>query len=443
MVELYSWQKKHASKLRDCLETKGFAKDGSDTGTGKTVVAIKTIHDLGLLPFVVCPKAVVPNWKQWITELYPTLTAEVVHNYEKLKGGRTMYIKRKGKGFEWQVNRDKMVLVFDEDHYCKGEKSLNAKMLIAAKRQGYKILCLGATSCSSPLDLKALGYVLELHNATDFWNWCLHNQCRRGMWGGLEYYGNQNDLKKLHDKVYAYGSRIKISDLPPGTFPENLVMVNKYDVEDKETINYYYDSLLDDRAPNYEDYAEEWDEDEDDDRIEITKILDERRMIEELKVDLFCDLSREYIDGGNAAVVFVNFRETLHRLHNQMLTCHGIYPEVIHGGQSHRERIDSINRFQSNRAKMMIVTIQSGGVGINLHDTLGNLPRRVIISPTFSAVDLKQALGRCFRSGTKSPVIQNIVFAAGTIEEHVYRSVKAKIKNIDQINDKDVTPVLT
>jgi superfamily II DNA or RNA helicase len=443
MVELYPWQKKHASKLKNFLETKGFAKDGSDTGTGKTVVAIKTVKDLGLLPFVICPKAVVPNWSQWVTELYPNLTADVVHNYEKLKGGRTQYVKRKGKGFEWQLNRDKMVLIFDEDHYCKGEKSLNAKMLIAAKRQGYKILCLGATSCSSPLDLKALGYVLELHNATDFWNWCLHNKCRRGLWGGLEYCGNQNDLKKLHDKVYAYGSRIKISDLPPGTFPENLVMVNKYDVDDKESINYYYDSLLDDVNPNYEDYVEEWDDDEDDERLEITKILDERRMIEELKVDLFCDLAREYIDGGNAAVVFVNFRETLHRLHNQMLTCHGIYPEVIHGGQSNRERVDAINRFQSNRAKMMIVTIQSGGVGINLHDTLGNLPRRVIISPTFSAVDLKQALGRCFRSGTKSPVIQNIVFAAGTIEEHVYRSVKAKVKNIDQINDKDVTPSLT
>ena len=442
MVELYPWQKKHASKLKDFLETKGFAKDGSDTGTGKTVVAIKTVKDLGLLPFVICPKAVVPNWSQWVTELYPNLTADVVHNYEKLKGGRTQYVKRKGKGFEWQINRDKMVLIFDEDHYCKGEKSLNAKMLIAAKRQGYRILCLGATSCSSPLDLKALGYVLELHNATDFWNWCLNNNCRRGLWGGLEYCGNQNDLKKLHDKVYAYGSRIKISDLPSGTFPENLVMVNKYDVEDKESINYYYDSLLDDVKPNYEDYREEWDDDEDDERIEVTKILDERRMIEELKVDLFCDLAREYIDGGNAAVVFVNFRETLHRLHNQMLTCHGIYPEVIHGGQSNRDRVDAINRFQSNRAKMMIVTIQSGGVGINLHDTIGNLPRRVIISPTFSAVDLKQALGRCFRAGTKSPVIQNIVFAAGTIEEHVYRSVKAKVKNIDQINDKDVTPVL-
>lgn len=446
MVELYSWQKKHASKLRDCLETKGFAKDGSDTGTGKTVVAIKTVHDLGLLPFVVCPKAVVPNWKQWVTELYPTLKAEVVHNYEKLKGGRTMYIKRKGKGFEWQINRDQMVLIFDEDHYCKGEKSLNAKMLIAAKRQGYKILCLGATSCSSPLDLKALGYVLGLHNATDFWKWCLGNKCRHGMWGGLEYFGKGEDLQNLHDMVYANGSRIRISDLPSGTFPSNLVMVNKYDIDDKEAVNDLYNALLDEGPRAYDDYIldNEWDEDDpDDERIELTRILDERRMIEEIKVSLFSNLSAEYIEGGNAAVVFVNFRETLNRLHNEMLTCHGIYPELIHGGQSSAERADAIKRFQSNRSKMMIVTIQSGGVGINLHDTRGNLPRRVIISPTFSAVDLKQALGRCFRSGTKSPVIQNIVFAAGTVEEHVYRSVKAKIKNIDQINDKDVTPTLS
>ena len=448
MVELYPWQKKHASKLKDFLETKGFAKDGSDTGTGKTVVAIKTVKDLGLLPFVVCPKAVVPNWKQWVTELYPNLTADVVHNYEKLKGGRTQYVKRKGKGFEWQLNRDRMVLIFDEDHYCKSEKSLNAKMLIAAKRQGYKILCLGATSCTSPLEMKALGYVLELHNATDFWKWCLSNKCRHGTWGGLEYYGGESDLDKLHDMIYSSGSRIRIKDLPSGTFPSNLIMVNKYDIDDKEAINDLYVSLLDEKKGEHSDYIEipEWgdeDYDEDDERIELTRILDERRMIEELKVDLFINLALEYISEGNVPVVFVNFRETLNRMRSQLLVCNGFCPEVIHGGQTSSERSEAIEKFQSNKAKMMIVTTQSGGVGINLHDTIGNLPRRVIISPTFSAVDLKQALGRCFRSGTKSPVIQNIVFAAGTIEEYVYKSVKAKIRNIDKINDKDVTPSLT
>ena len=430
MVELFSWQKGHAERLTRSLSKYGVAKDGSDTGTGKTVVAVKVIKDLGLLPFVICPKAVIPSWQQWIDEFYPEVSADLVHNYEKLRRGKTEFVKRKGKSFEWQINRDKLVLVFDEDHYCKGEKSLNSKLLVSAKRQGYRILCLGATSCSSPLEMKALGYTLGLHQGKDFWSWCQQNRCRPGTWGGLEYYGGTEHLKQLHDMVYSRGSRISIAQLPAGTFPENFVTPNLYQVEQAEEISRLYEDIRD-------SFLED---DEDDDRLAITKILDERRMIEEMKVDLFAELAKEHIAEGNSVVVFVNFRSTLDQLAGTMLVSHNIHPATIHGGQDAETREKNIKRFQSNHQRMLVATIQSGGVGINLHDIHGGHPRRTLMSPSFSAIDMKQALGRCFRAGCKTPVIQNLVFTKGTVEEYVYESVKKKIKNISLINDKDVTP---
>lgn len=430
MVKLFPWQKQHAQKLADSLVKYGVAKDGSDTGTGKTVVACKVIKDLGLVPFVICPKAVIPSWSDWIRKLFPSVdTSMVVHNYEKLKGGKTSFVRRKGKGFEWQVNQKVLVLVFDEDHYCKGEKSLNSKLLRAAKRQGYRILCLGATSCSSPLDMKALGYVLDLHVSSDFWKWCLNNKCRQGTWGGLEYFGGEEHLKKLHDMIYAKGSRIKIADLPSGTFPSNYVMPNLYQVEGASSIESLYDDIRCD-----------WELEEDDDRIELTKILDERMAIELYKVDLFASLAKDYLDEGNSVVVFVNFTETQDQLCATMAELHNVNALTLHGGQSSESRQAHIDLFQNNKSKMMIVTIQSGGVGINLHDVHGGHPRRTIISPTFSAIDMKQALGRCYRAGTMTPVIQNLVYIKGTVEEYVYETVKAKINKIDLINDKDVTP---
>lgn len=431
-VELYSWQKGHAQKLHDSLSKYGVAKDGSDTGTGKTVVAVKVIKDLGLAPFVICPKAVIPSWSQWVKELFPYLDpSQVVHNYEKLKGGKTLYVKRKGKGYEWQINRDKLVIVFDEDHYCKGEKSLNSKMLRAAKRQGYKLLCLGATSCSSPLDMKALGYALDLHVSSDFWSWCQQNRCRPGQWGGLEYFGGDEHKKKLHDMIYAKGSRISIADLPAGTFPDNLVSPNIYEMKNVHDIDVLYEDIMDEIEQL---------EDEEDDRLAITKILDERREIEHYKVDLFADLAQEYLKEGNSVVVFVNFTDTLEQLAATMSSMHDVNPLTVYGGQSSTMRQASLELFQSNKSKMLIATIQSGGVGINLHDVHGGHPRRTIMSPTFSAIDMKQALGRCYRAGGMTPVIQNLVFAANTVEEYVYRKVKAKINNIDLINDRDVTP---
>ena len=42
------------------------------------------------------------------------------------------------------------MIIFDEDHRMKGHKSLNSKMLISAKALGFRILLLGAASCSNP-----------------------------------------------------------------------------------------------------------------------------------------------------------------------------------------------------------------------------------------------------------------------------------------------------
>ncbi len=73
-----------------------------------------------------------------------------------------------------------------------------------------------------------------------------------------------------------------------------------------------------------------------------------------------------------------------------------------------------------------------------MHDINGKYPRVSLISPTFSAQDLKQALGRIHRAGAKSPAIQKIIFCAGTVEEKVAKKVAMKIKNIDTINDGDI-----
>jgi hypothetical protein len=62
-----------------------------------------------------------------------------------------------------------------------------------------------------------------------------------------------------------------------------------------------------------------------------------------------------------------------------------------------------------------------------------------LINPSWSAFHLVQALGRIHRAEGKTPCVQRIMFAAGTIEERQRQRVDTKIKNIDLLNDGDLS----
>ena len=61
-----------------------------------------------------------------------------------------------------------------------------------------------------------------------------------------------------------------------------------------------------------------------------------------------------------------------------------------------------------------------------------------IISPSYSAIQMRQATGRVWRDSAKSKSIQKIVFVAKTVEEKVCESVNQKLKNMDLLNDGDL-----
>ena len=100
------------------------------------------------------------------------------------------------------------------------------------------------------------------------------------------------------------------------------------------------------------------------------------------------------------------------------------------GGQSIEQRQEVIDGFQEDRLHTLVVNIAAGGTGLSLHDTRGKRPRISLISPTFSAKEHLQALGRIHRNGAKSDAIQKILVAADSVEEDVLKSIKRKSANL-------------
>ncbi len=166
----------------------------------------------------------------------------------------------------------------------------------------------------------------------------------------------------------------------------------------------------------------------------ITILLRARQAVELYKVGAMVELAKNAMQEGMSVVLLVNFNATLEALCEQ-LDCHA----VIRGGQSESDRAASISSFQRNETHCIVANIQAGGVGVSLHDPSGQRPRLSLISPSFSAAELRQALGRVHRAGGATS-IQKIIFAAGTCEEHTAKICAQKLAHIDLLNDGDLSP---
>jgi superfamily II DNA or RNA helicase len=323
-------------------------------------------------------------------------------------------------GFQWKVPLEGSMMIFDEVHKCKGLYTQNARMLAAAKK--YKVLGLSATLGDSPRDLRSLGYVIGLHQMYDFDNWTRSRGCVQNKFKGWYCIDAVNEMMKISTEIYpARGARMRVADIPG--FPETQIRAESYQLDDPEKYNREYELLLN-RCRDLREAGKKQSE-------ILVQIIRFRQAAELWKVPIFIELTRNYIEQGHSVAVFVNYTETREILAKALKTkC------MAYGGQKDRE--DQRVRFQDDKEHIIICQIGAGGVGLDLHDVRGRRSRVSLISPSYNAQEVRQALGRIHRSNAKSKSIQRIVYAAGTIEDKVCAAVNSKIDRISALNDGDM-----
>lgn len=435
---LRPWQVPAVSRLVASIQKHGAAIDGSDTGVGKTYSAVAVARELGMRIAVVCPKAVISPWIKIIKKHFG-MTPEFVLNYESVKSGKYKNIGKWVKvskistreRFEWTAHKNTLI-IFDESHRLKGLNTQNSEIAIAAKQQGYKILCCSATNAINPLELKAVGYILGLYKSGKWSAYLRENDCDKGRFG-WQFNGDKTVLAKLHGDLFLErGIRLKREDIPG--FPECEIIAEAYDIdeESESTIKELYKEMdrelemLRIKSKNTAEYK-------------INAMVVQMRCLQKaelLKVPLFVDIVEEAIEDGMSVAVFVNFTDTLHALAKRLNTnC------LVWGGNKNQEERDkNIEAFQSDRSRVILLNSAAGGAGVSLHDINGTFPRMSVISPPNSVITFKQVLGRIHRDGSKSKALQKIVYVANTEEEGVCDRLQSKLHNLDAINDGDLSP---
>lgn len=441
---LLDYQIDHTKILIADILNNNAALDASDTGTGKTYSAIAIAKYLKRDLIGLVPKSSISKWKKLCRQAG---VKSFIKNYEQFKIGNTPFVivkdisvfnKKKEeeeivKSFAWDLNPDKKYLiVFDEGHKCKNRKTQNSDMLIAAKSFGAPVLVMSATIADNPLQMYALGRVLGLFNSEkEYWKWAYKRGVSRAFFG-TEFSGSKKDLDKIHHDIFpTKGHRIAIRDLGD-KFPENLIISDSYDMENSSQIQNIYDNMKEELA-RLSNIKKQDEEKEYEKGKHLVTTLRARQEIELLKIPTFVEMTEDLIEEGNSVAIFLNFNESVKAIKSRLGTdC--IITGEINSGERERNRLN----FQEGKERVIILNSQAGGESIDLHDVLGNYPRVSLISPTYSAQNLKQLLGRLPRAGAKSKVVQKIIFAAGTIEEEVADRVNTRLKNISLINDGDL-----
>lgn len=436
---LRPWQVDSVSKLVGAINKGGCAIDGSDVGVGKTYVAVAVARELKMKILVVCPKAVMESWRRVITNHFKMKKDLLgIINYEQIRTGKSdspfaSYVENRKthrKKLVWKIPKNTLI-IWDESQKLKNWKTKNSKTCIEALKQNYKMLFCSATNATNPLELRTVGTCLKLFKgATNYYQWCYEHGVQKGRFG-LEFTTDmrlrQKVLKKLHHDIFINrGVRLTRDTIP--NFPASEIIAECYNMDeaDVKKINEYHEEM----KKELKALAKLTKTDK---ASELTAILRARQQIELTKVPLFIDMIEEGLENNMSVVVFVNFTETLQAIAKRLNTlC------IFDGKTKDEVRQQSVDDFQSGKEKIILVNIASGGAGLSLHDIHGLNPRLTLISPSYSAVLMRQATGRVWRENAKSKSVQKIVFVANTVEEQVCDNVKEKLKNLDLLNDGDL-----
>jgi superfamily II DNA or RNA helicase len=449
--KLLEYQTANVLKDINTILKKNVCLGASDTGVGKTYMALAVCKELGKRPIIVSPKMIMPNWidicEYFEIEPYDIVNFETIRNcktyknYNFLARVKSPYIKaaKKNSVFDyiWFDIPDDAILIIDEAHRCRNPTTDNGKWLLSTKQLILKkipVMMLSATICEKIKDMKILFYLFDIiptpraymsYIKSLKYKYPEHKVDKKDYPDVIEFEKAKANSTSIiiYKEIRDYVSRIKISELG-SRFPSNQWCAQQFIAEETDEIAVAYEEIAECMAELKKNPGGN----------HLARIIKLKQEIELRKVPIFIEQAQLYLDEGKSVIIFVNYLDTLRLLVDALgIEC------IISGEYSLQEKNRAVELFQTNQKKIIICQIRAGGVGISLHDIYGGHPRVSLINYPDSASDLLQALGRAPRAGAKTPVLQRIIFVANVEYERVImQNINRKLTNISAINDGDL-----
>lgn len=428
---LLPYQPRAVQAVCAAIISHGAAADASDTGLGKTYVALAACRELKVSPGIVCKLAGMDTWKE-VCAIFRIIPQFIV-NWEHAKGSRFRYVKRgqkeysRGYEYTWLLPKN-TILIFDEAHLANNPGTHNYALHQAAK--GRPSISISATFADKSAKLRGITNLLGIFTHEEFDVWLQargYYEMREEQYASVSEIDNMRELNRIIFPYY--GARLAYTDPDVKKyFPESVIQTMVVSLGDRKTNkqNQLYMEMIK-KANAFRDAGKQAES--------LVAALRYRQSAELLKADTLVDMARDLVYQEKSVCIFVNFRETMTYIARSLKTRSLVFGNQERLGLS---RSAVINDFQANRQRVIVLMMEAGGSSISLHDIHGGHQRVSLICPTYRPIELKQVLGRTFRANTRSVPIMKLVYASGTIERRVAETVNRKLDNISALNDGDL-----
>ena len=152
------------------------------------------------------------------------------------------------------------------------------------------------------------------------------------------------------------------------------------------------------------------------------------------KIEGIVKLIKDIIANGHKILVFTSFKKALDML-NIELTNESISAYVIDGSVSSKKRMELVDRFNEDDTNVFLITLKSGGTGLNLTSADVVIHLDLWWNPQVE----NQATDRAHRIGQDKTVEVIKLIASGTIEERILElQNKKKILSDKLIESEDI-----
>ena len=416
-----------------------------DMGLGKTIQLLATVlylkeNDLmeGGKVLVVAPTSILTNWAKEIEKFTPTLKAKIYHGVNRHFPKTDFDILLTSYGVLRQDYEDFneynwFLLVVDEAQNIKNPKT---KQTMAVK------------SINATHHIALSGTPVENH-LSDYWS--IFDFTNKGYLYSLKQFRDRfiNPIEKNRDE-YALDDFKKITS----PFILRRLKTDKKIIKDlpDKIINDIYCNLTLKQATMYEETLEQLLKDvEQSEGIQrkglVLKLItalkqicnhpaqfsksDKFEIAESGKMEVLINILENILDSNEKVLIFTQYVQMGNILQELIERKFGEEVMFLHGGVSRSKRDEMIDRFQNGDAKIFILSLKAGGIGLNLTAALNVIHYDLWWNP---AVE-NQATDRAYRIGQTGNVMVYRFITSGTLEERINQVLIEKRELVEMTID--------